>query len=254
MHGKEYPLVLVNVWDAWSAIECEAASHMALATSSHSVASALGYKDGENIPLQSLLTVVESISRATSIPLTVDFEAGFGDTSKAIEDSVALVIDAGAVGVNLEDGLLDHKRILSSADHHCERIAGARAAADGRNVPLFINARFDGILLERRQTETLVDEAIRRCKLYQEAGANGLFVPGLTELPLIQRLSQSIDLPLNIMMVPGCPTVDELASAGARRISLGGAPFEFVRRAFRQAIKDFSADSSAFFSSVRART
>lgn len=251
MHSKGKPLVLANVWDPWTAVECQAAGHKALATSSYAVAESLGYKDGENIPLQSVLTVVKDISRTVSVPLSVDFEAGFGDTSQQIENSITLVIDAGAVvGINLEDGLTHGKRVLANAEDHCERIARARAAADACGVPLFINARFDGVLLGKKQTEVHIDDAIRRAALYQEAGANGLFVPGLTQLPLIQRLSSSIDLPLNIMMTHPGPSLAELTSSGVSRISLGGWPFEFMRRRFRKAVNDFALNPSTFFSDL----
>ncbi|GEC57154.1 2-methylisocitrate lyase-like PEP mutase family enzyme [Bradyrhizobium japonicum] len=247
LHRGSNPLVLVNAWDAWSANVCEAAGHQAVATSSFSIAESLGFKDGQNVPLALLLAAVETISRSVSVPITVDFEAGFGDTPQQIGDAVGRVIEAGAIGINIEDGLSRGERVLVNAEQHCEKIAQALAAANQRGLPLFINARFDGVLLEKKQTDTLINEAIRRARLYQTAGASGLFVPGLTELPLIQRLARSIDLPLNIMMMPGGPSVAELASAGVSRVSLGPWPFEYVRRVFRRTVTEFADQSSAFF-------
>lgn len=247
LHQRNSPVVLVNIWDAWSAGVCEAAGHPAVATSSFSLAESLGFKDGQNVPLHLLLAAVETISRSVSVPLTVDFEAGFGETPQQVADAVDRVIEAGAVGINIEDGLSRGERLLVEAEQHCEKIARARAAAAQRDVPLFINARFDGVLLEKKQTDALVDEAIRRAGLYRAAGASGLFVPGLTELPLIQRLSRSIDLPLNIMMMPNGPSVAELASAGVSRVSLGPWPFQHVRRSFRRSVEEFATRSDAFF-------
>src|SRR5690349_21405368 len=97
LHRRSNPLVLVNVWDAWSAGVCEAAGHPAVATSSFSVAEALGFKDGQNVPLELLLAAVETISRSVSVPVTVDFEAGFGDTPQQVGDAVAHLIEAGAI-------------------------------------------------------------------------------------------------------------------------------------------------------------
>ncbi|MFB6451270.1 isocitrate lyase/PEP mutase family protein [Bradyrhizobium tunisiense] len=248
LHQQNNPVVLVNVWDAWSAKVCEAAGHPAVATSSFSLAESLGFNDGQKVPLHLLLAAVENISRSVSVPLTVDFEAGFGDSPRQVGDAVDRVIVAGAVGINLEDGLARGERLLVEAEQHCEKIARARAVAAQRDVPLFINARFDGVLLEKKQTDTLVDEAIRRADLYRAAGASGLFVPGLTELPLIGRLSRSIDLPLNIMMMPGGPSVAELASAGVSRVSLGPWPFEYLRRSFRRTVEEFATRSDVFFS------
>ncbi|MGY4177751.1 2-methylisocitrate lyase-like PEP mutase family enzyme [Bradyrhizobium sp. USDA 4518] len=250
LHRQQQPLVLINAWDAWSAIACEAAGHQAVATSSHAVAESLGFRDGQMVSRQAVVARVREISRAVSVPLSVDFEAGFGETRREIQDSIQLVMDAGAVGINLEDGLLHGQRLLASAEQHCERISWARAAADDRNIPLFINARFDGLLLAKTQTDALVDEAIRRSKLYHEAGASGLFVPGLTQLDLIERLSGSIALPLNVMMWPGCPSVGELTAAGVSRISLGGWPFEFLRDTFRRTLKGFATDPFCYFGHV----
>ncbi|MEH2549915.1 2-methylisocitrate lyase-like PEP mutase family enzyme [Bradyrhizobium sp. AZCC 2262] len=253
LHKKHQPLVLVNAWDAWSAIECAAAGHQAIATSSHAVAESLGFKDGQIVLRQTVIARVRDMSRVVSVPLSVDFEAGFGESRKKVKESIRLVMEAGAVGINLEDGLVQGQRKLASAEEHCERISWVRAAAEEYNLPLFINARFDGMLLAKTQTESLVDEAIRRSKLYQDAGASGLFVPGLTQLTLVEKLSGAIELPLNVMMWPGCPSVTELAAVGVCRISLGGWPFEFLRTTFRCTLKEFPANSFAYFGHVEQR-
>ena len=107
------------------------------------------------------------------------------------------------------------------------------------------------MLLQKAETEALVDEAIRRCEAYAKAGADGLFVPGLTQPVLIEKLSRSIALPLNVMMTSRGPSATELLSAGATRVSLGGWPFEFMRRTYRHALKEFANDSMAFFASAQ---
>lgn len=159
------------------------------------------------------------------------------------------VVDAGAVGINLEDGLSQGKRILVDIDRHCEKIERSRVAAASRGIPLFINARFDGLLIAKAQTDELIEEAMRRAERYGAAGANGFFVPGLTKLPLIEKLSRSLKLPLNVMLMPNGPSIAELASAGATRVSLGPWPFEYTRGTFRKALKEFETNSSSFFAS-----
>jgi len=250
LHRQGYPLVLVNVWDAWSAAVVANAGQGAIATSSYSVAEAAGYRDGQTIPVGALMAVAARIGAVVSLPLTVDIEAGFGDTAADAGASVDAVIRAGAVGINIEDGLLGGERVLVSGELHAAKIATARAVAARARVPLFINARFDGFLLNNHHDAGLVDEALRRAAIYKDAGADGFFVPGLTNPEWIARIVNECGLPVNIMLLATTPQVDHLTKLGVARISLGPWPFEFIRMALARAIGDFvkSGDIAGFLS------
>jgi 2-methylisocitrate lyase-like PEP mutase family enzyme len=240
LHRRGDPLVLVNAWDAWSAAVVAGAGLSAVATSSHSVAEAAGYRDGQAIPVDTLMAIVARIAASTMLPVSVDIEAGFGDSVVDVSATVDAVLRAGGVGINIEDGFLGGKRVLVDGDLHAAKIAGARSVADRAGVPLFINARFDGFLLDQRHDAGTVDEALRRAAIYKAAGANGFFVPGLANPEWIARIVEESGLPVNIMLLTGTPQVEELTRLGVARISLGPWPFEFVRKALADAVGDFA--------------
>jgi 2-methylisocitrate lyase-like PEP mutase family enzyme len=250
LHRRGNPLLLVNVWDAWSATVVANAGHAAIATSSYSVAEAAGYRDGQAIPVDAFMAIVARIGATIALPLNVDVEAGFGDTAADAGAIADAVIRAGGVGVNIEDGLLGGERILVGSDVHATKIAAAREAARRAGVPLFINARFDGFLLNRHHDGGLVDEALRRATIYREAGADGFFVPGLTNPDWILRIVNECGLPVNVMLSAATPQVDDLTKLGVARISLGPWPFEFTRKALARAVGDFakSRDIASFLS------
>lgn len=250
LHRRGNPLLLVNVWDAWSAMVIASAGQSALATSSHSVAEAAGYRDGQTIPVDAFTAIVTRIGATVTLPLTVDVEAGFGDTAADAGAIADAVIGAGGVGINVEDGLLGGERVLVGSDLHAAKIAAVREAADRARIPLFINARFDGFLLNKRHEAGLVDEALRRAAIYKEAGADGFFVPGLTDPKSIHRIVNECGLPVNVMLLAATPQVEELTKLGVARISLGPWPFEFTRKALARAVGDFakSGDIASFLS------
>ena len=205
LHGQP-PLVLPNAWDAGSARAIEAAGAAAIATTSTGVAWAFGVDDAGELTQSAALTMIRAVCAAVSVPVTVDVEAGYGD----VAGTVAAVIEAGAVGINLEDST---ERVLDEPEVHAARIKAARAVDAG----LVINARTDTYLFGDR-TGT-----IERAKLYADAGADVLFVPGVIDLPTIAGLVRESPLPLNVMAGPGAPSVGELAEVGVTRISVGPA-------------------------------
>ena len=143
---------------------------------------ALGYADGENVPLDVVTGLVSRITATVSVPVSIDLEAGYGDTPDAAANSVATILQAGAVGINIEDGLSEGKRQLAGALQHAAKIKAVREIAQGLGVRLFINARTDPFLLKFGSPEQCLNEATRRAKVYADAGADGIFVPGLTDL------------------------------------------------------------------------
>lgn len=230
LHKRGDPLVLFNAWDAATA-KAIAKTSPAIATSSGAVAAALGYADGENVPLDVVTGLVSRITATVSVPLSIDLEAGYGDTPDAAANSVAKILQAGAVGINIEDGLLEGKRQLAGALQHAAKIKAVRNTAQELGVRLFINARTDPFLLKFGSPDDCLNEAARRAKVYAEAGADGIFVPGLTDLALIERLVQLMPLPVNIMVTQGVPTIPDLARVGVRRVSLGPWPMMAAMRA-----------------------
>lgn len=225
MHASGPVLRLVNAWDASSARVMAAAGAAAVGTTSFGVALDHGVGDGEQLPLTVALAVAAEIVESVDVPVTVDIEAGRGQTPDEVGRTVAAVTDAGAVGVNLEDSVPGQPGALFATDNQSERLAAARAAADDAGVPIFINARCDVFFGANVDPDRRVDETLARADRYRAAGADGLFLPGLLDLATIQTITGATDLPLNVMMAPGMPTLDQLADAGVRRISQGGVPF-----------------------------
>jgi 2-methylisocitrate lyase-like PEP mutase family enzyme len=234
LHKKSEPIVLFNAWDVASAKAIAKASP-AVATSSGAVASALGYADGENVPFDMVMGLVSRMTAAVSVPVSIDLEAGYGDTADAAATSASEVIKAGAVGINIEDGLSAGKRELVNLEQHAAKIKAVRDVAQKLGIRVFINARTDPFLLKFGSADECLNEAARRAKVYADAGADGIFVPGLTDLNLIDNLVQLTPLPVNIMVTQGVPEIRDLARVGVRRVSLGPWPMIAAMRVVGQA-------------------
>ena len=188
MHQPGHPIVIYNIWDAGSAKTVEAAGAPALATGSNPLAGALGYSDGQIIPLDTVLMMVERIVASISVPLSVDFEGGYAVDAANITANTARLIKAGAIGVNFEDQIIGGPGLYSIATQSA-RLAGVVAAGQAAGVPLFVNARTDVFLkAPADQHESLLAEAIARADAYAKAGASGFFAPGLTDPALISAL------------------------------------------------------------------
>lgn len=233
-HVKGKPLVLHNIWDAGSAKAAAEAGAVAVATGSWSVAAAQGYPDGEKIPLTLLTTIVERIVATVDLPVSVDIEGGYGRDTSTVRRTIERVIDAGAIGINFEDQVVGSDG-LYSVDEQATKIKAIRQTAETKEVPLFINARTDLFLQSESASEhpVLLKEAIVRAHAYQDAGASGLFVPGLIDDALISELCDVSPLPVNIMMMEGAPSPTQLAELGVSRISYGPMPFVVTMQAFR---------------------
>ena len=238
LHIAGKPLVLFNVWDAGSAKAVATGGAEAVATGSWSVANANGFADGEHIPLALAIDNLRRIVGATDLPVTIDLESGYGDTPEVVGQSIALAIDAGAVGCNLEDSFPANGKLRETADQ-CARIQHARQTADAANVRFFINARTD-VFFQRPHDwhdDAMVVEAVERARAYAKAGADGLFAPGLAEITLIARLAQASPLPLNIMVGDGTPPMRALAEHGVARVSHGPGPYLMAMKALEGAAR-----------------
>ena len=223
LHGGPDPLVLVNAWDAASARIVERAGATAIGTTSAGMAWSLGYADGERLPASELLAACARICRVAGVPVSVDIERGFGDSTQAVVDVVGALIGMGVAGINIEDGTRPGTRDLAPPEVLCERIAAIRKL-DAR---FFINARTDVYFVSWDEPAARFEEATRRARLFEAAGADGIFVPGMASLEEITGLAGAVNLPVNVYAgYAGAPPADGLARAGARRISLGCGPLQ----------------------------
>jgi len=221
MHHGPPLLVLPNAWDAVTARLFVRAGARAIATTSAGIAATLGYPDGQNVPSELMMQAIARIANAVSVPVTADIESGYADSPKELGESMRAVINAGAIGVNLEDATGDTSQPLFALEEQIERIRTAREAADNINVPVVINARTDVYLEKVGEPATRFAETVRRLNAYREAGADCLFVPGVTDMPTLTQLVQSVAGPLNVLAGPGMPPVADLQRIGIARLSVG---------------------------------
>lgn len=235
LHSASAPLVLVNAWDAASARVVAAAGAPAIATTSAGVAWTLGAPDGDALSRDAALEHLARIVRAVpdGLPVTADVESGFGATPADVAVTIRGVVEAGAVGINIEDTVRHGGAALRDVEEQQERIAAARGAADDAGVELYINARVDTYFRGAPQ------ETVARAEAYLAAGASGVFVPGVADAATIGALARAIPAPLNVLAEPGTPPVAELAALGVARVSLGSwvaeAAYALARRAALEA-------------------
>lgn len=220
LHAGPRMLVLPNAWDVATARLVEQAGFAAIATTSAGVAWAWGYPDGERISRAEMLSSVARIAAAVGVPVTADMEGGYGPTAAAAAETARGVIAAGAVGLNLEDGVPSGGGLLDLT-LHVERIRAAREAGEAAGVPLVINARTDAFEMKQWDADRRFAEAVRRANAYGAAGADCLFVPHVSDGPTIARLAREITGPLNVIAGPPAPPLGELERLGVRRASLG---------------------------------
>ncbi|MCC6869038.1 MAG: isocitrate lyase/phosphoenolpyruvate mutase family protein [Burkholderiales bacterium] len=218
LHDRRRVLLLSNAWDAGSAGIFTDLGFDAIATTSGGIAWSLGYADGERAPLDEVLAAIRRIVRVTSLPVSVDFEAGYGATPDDVAASVRAVIAAGAVGINLEDGV--RHETLRDIDDAARRIAAARAAAQAAGVPIFINARIDAWIIGGNASEAQrIDDALSRARAYLAAGADGIYPIALANPETIAMLCVRIDAPVNVGARGGLPDLAALARLGVARVS-----------------------------------
>jgi 2-methylisocitrate lyase-like PEP mutase family enzyme len=207
-------LVLPNAWDAGSARLVESLGAKAIATSSAAVAWSHGFADGNVLPVPILAAAVAEIVRRVGVPVSVDVEGGYSEDPAGAAATAATVIDAGGVGINIEDG-------AGTPDLLCAKIEQVRAAASRLGADLFVNARTDVYLKALVPPERRLDETVARAKLYREAGADGIFVPAVISAAAIHAIASAVELPLNVLARPDLPAGSELEALGVRRLSAG---------------------------------
>lgn len=237
LHVAGAPLILYNAWDAGSARTIAEAGSKAIATGSWSVAAAQGYADGEAIPLDLVERLLVRIVASTELPVSVDFEGGYAEGSQHVAENVARMLAVGVVGINFEDGRTQGKELYEISEQ-CTRIRAIRGRADAEGISLFINARTDLFLQSspERHVECMT-EATERAAAYVDAGANGIFIPGMKDESLIKRFCETSAVPINIMAMGDTPSITRLAELGVSRISFGPMPYLSMMQMLREEAK-----------------
>ncbi len=233
LHHGPRALVLPNVWDVATARIVEDAGFPVVATTSAGIAATLGYPDGQRITRKEMLGVVANIASAVHVPVTADMEAGYGITPDDMAETAKGLIEAGAVGLNLEDAIGRGDDCQVNLPLQVEKIRSLREASVAQGVPLVVNARTDIYLLGIGDPATRFDRTVQRLRAYRDAGADCLFAPGVRDADTIRKLVAAVGAPLNILAGPGSPSIPELKTLGVARVSLGSS---LARAALTKAI------------------
>ena len=247
LHHGPRMLLLPNAWDVASARILEDCGHPAIATTSAGIAYSLGYPDGQRISRGEMLEVVGRIAGAVRIPVTADLEAGYGTTVKDMAETVKAAIEAGAIGMNLEDVTGDDERSEVAIPLQAEKIRVIRETAASLSVPFVLNARTDVYLMPIGPEPTRFERTVERLRAYRDAGADCLFAPGLYDRDTIAKLVKAVEAPLNILANPACPPLAELEKIGVARVSAGSgimrAAMGTVQRIGKEMLEERSCDT-----------
>jgi 2-methylisocitrate lyase-like PEP mutase family enzyme len=242
LHQQPTPLLIANAWDVPSVKAAAQAGYAAIATSSSAIADLYGYPDGQAMPFERMLDHVARMMTATTLPFSVDIEAGYADEPAQIAAHIGQLAAMGVVGVNLEDSeVVDGQRRLMPADAFAARLSAVRAAMAQAGVDLFLNIRTDPFLLGMSNAR---DESIARGLRYAAAGADGLFVPCVVAPDDIATLVAAVALPLNVMCMPSLPGFARLAELGVKRISMGNFVHAQLQAKLQAMLADIARDQS----------
>ena len=234
LHHTDKILVLPNCWDVITGRIFEEQGFPAVATTSFGIARAHGIKDGLNAALEPCLAMAARIAEALAVPLTVDIEAAYAETPQQTAKNAIRFAEAGAAGVNIEDGQEVPGKPLIDTTLAAEKIRAFREGATKVGVPVFINARTDVFWLNVGEPGSArIDEVVRRAEAYAKAGADGIFVPGLVAPDDIRRVVGAIGLPLNVLGGPKTPSAAELQALGVKRVSVGSGPMRAALKALQ---------------------
>lgn len=239
-HHENNILLLPNVWDPLSARLISSAGFKSLATASFSVAASNGYQDGEQIPFKKLLNVVSEIVAAVDVPVSVDFERGYSKDIPLLADNISRLLDAGAVGLNIEDRTANGT--LTSIEEQCRKLETIREIGIKKGVNIVINARTDAYLL--KLSNTYMDETIERAKAFAKAGADCFYPVAINNYSDIERLLNEISLPINVLLMKPVDDLKKLNKLGVKRVSLGPGSLKYVLTKLRSMVSDLQRNDS----------
>ena len=218
LHDPHRPLLLPNPWDAGSARLLASLGFEALATTSSGFAATLGRRDG-SVTRDEALAHTAAIVAATDVPVSADLENAFAHEPAGVAETIAMAIETGLAGGSVEDFTGDPGKPIYDIGVAAERVAAAAEVAHHGDVPFVITGRAENYLHGRRD----LADTIARLQAYQEAGADVLYAPGVNDADELRQLVAAVDRPLNVLALPGTPSVAELGAMGVARISVGGA-------------------------------
>lgn len=219
LHNQTKPLIIGNVWNVQSAKVFEKLNFEAIGTSSAAIAQTLGYQDGEHMPFQDLLFIVEKITKSVSLPLTVDIEFGYGKSATEIASNIIALHNLGVVGVNVEDSFVENnERKLKDGLLFAQLLSDIKNILKEKEIFVFINARCDAFLLN---VSNALQVALERISHYEQAGADGIFLPCIINQVDITEIVSRTKLPLNVMCMPELRNFSTLENIGVKRISMG---------------------------------
>ena len=246
LHQQSDLLVLPNAWNAKSASIFEEKQFPAVATSSAAVAESLGYRDGEGMPFMDYLFIINRIVSAIRVPLTVDIEMGYGKTNAEVYTNILKLVELGVAGINIEDSIINQsKRTLKDTKTFGSTIEYIKNRLEAEQLKLFINIRCDTYLLN---IEKKREETIKRLKVYETTGADGIFLPCISNENDIAEAVNNTKLPVSVMCIPGLPGFAALNKLGVKRVSMG--PFMFNKIYDNIGRLSETIDTSKNFSSI----
>ena len=242
LHKQNQPLLIANTWDAISSKAAEKAGFQVIGTSSHAIANILGYEDGENIPFEEMFFMVEKIAKSTSLLVSADFESGYSDDPQQVAKNVEKLVDAGILGINLEDGLTNgSNRSLGDISILADKIKAIKSHLQSKGKDIYINARIDTYTTKHSDA---INETLKRIKAYETAGADGFFVPLINTDEDIKAVLETTKLPLNVFMKDGLKTYEEFAALGVHRVSYGNGIHAKITEATNKAFDDLMKTKS----------
>ena len=221
LHQKQDLFILPNAWDAASARVFEKAGFSAIGTTSAGIAASLGYPDGQQIPVREMMDAIKRIVSAVNLPVTADIEAGYSQEIEKVLEVVREAMAMGVVGLNIEDSTGIKESPILDIPSQVAKIRAIRNMVSSAKKTLVINARIDLFYLGLYDTERATQETIERAHAYLQAGADCIFIFGVTDKAVLSRFVKAIPGPVNLLAGPGMPSVSELRLMGVRRLSLG---------------------------------
>lgn len=241
LHHAEKPLLIANAWDITSAKIFEQLGFEAIATSSSAIAYSFGYEDGENIPFDLLLQTVKRIIGQINVPLSVDMERGYSSNIAGIIQNIEKLHDLGAVGINIEDSIMEEKRKLRPVEDFQKILSAIKNGLGQKKINMYINARTDAFLLK---ASSPLEETIKRIRAYENEGATGIFVPFISDKKDIGEVVKATRLPVNVLCAKQLPSFKELEGLGVKRISMGGAIYKAMTKSIEQIVKTIREEQS----------
>ena len=240
LHHQGSPLLLANVWDVGSARLIASLGFDALATTSAGHAGTMGRHDGK-LDRDEALAHARLLSSATSLPVSADLENCFADSPEGVAETIRLAGETGLAGASIEDFTGNPEDPIYPQDLAAARVEAAAKTA--QHVGIVLTARCENHIRNRQD----LDDTIQRLQAYQAAGAHVAYAPGLSNLKDIRRVTESVEIPVNVLSVPGGPNVAELASAGVARISVGSAFFNVAMNALAAAAREWRDEGTHDF-------